>query len=97
MTRDQESTYQTAIDYYGINNQMIKCIEECAELIQALAKRHTYVLNHENVIEEIADVQIMIHQMSMHYGHDEIKKMIHLKTLRLADKMNLEMAEAKHL
>ena len=46
-------------DYYGLDNQLNKTIEECAELIQALVKLES----RENTIEEIADVQIMLKQM----------------------------------
>ena len=42
-----------------MDNQLNKTIEECAELIQALAKLES----RENTIEEIADVQIMLKQM----------------------------------
>lgn len=42
-----------------MDNQLNKTIEECAELIQALVKLESL----ENIIEEIADVQIMLKQM----------------------------------
>lgn len=45
-------------DHYGKENQMKKCVEECAELIQGLCKK-----DYENVVEEMADVEIMIEQI----------------------------------
>lgn len=52
-------------DYYGPSNQMDQTIEECAELIQAINKykRNTDVSTKENILEEMADVEIMLEQM----------------------------------
>jgi len=57
---------QMIADKYGFAAQAYQTMEECAELIQALNKhirssgtRQT----RDNVIEEIADVQIMIAQI----------------------------------
>lgn len=53
------------VDYYGIVGQQDKTIEECAELIQAISKLkyEEYDMTIKNVIEEMADVQIMLKQM----------------------------------
>lgn len=52
-------------DYYGLSSQMDQTVEECAELIQALNKykRNTCISTKENILEEIADVEIMLEQM----------------------------------
>jgi len=61
-----------AISKYGLMNQMNMCIEEMAELIKALSKvrrpNDDDRAAHENVIEEMADVQIMIDQMRIIFG-----------------------------
>lgn len=57
--REIEQYIQKIADNYGLDNQLNKTIEECAELIQSLAKLES----RENTIEEIADVQIMLKQM----------------------------------
>ena len=60
MTKQEiEQNIQKIADYYGLDNQTDKTIEECAELIQALVKLES----RENTIEEIADMQIMLKQM----------------------------------
>lgn len=60
MTKQETEQYiQKIANYYGLDNQLNKTIEECAELIQALVKLES----RENTIEEIADVQIMLKQM----------------------------------
>lgn len=49
--------------YYGFENQISKSIEELAELIRALATGTS-----DEVVEEIADVEIMIYQLKYLYG-----------------------------
>lgn len=64
--------------HYGYESQSIQLVEECAELIQAVSKyrrataekaqpladyRKTLVL--ENLIEEIADVEIMLAEVKI--------------------------------
>lgn len=66
-----EENIQKIADYYGCDNQTNKTIEECAEVIQALVKlkyseemyEDEYDIARKNVIEEMADVQIMLKQM----------------------------------
>lgn len=58
------------LDHYGIEHQKAKTIEELAELIVAIQKNllsDTVGLSKE-VLEEIADVQIMILQLLIYTG-----------------------------
>lgn len=51
---------------FGLRNQQSKTIEECSELIQAISKIQIEgfsVDNYYNLVEEIADVEIMIEQL----------------------------------
>lgn len=55
-------------EHYGLGNQLSQLQEECAELIQASSKfmRSDIGKNPEvakNIIEEIADVQLMLTQV----------------------------------
>lgn len=52
-----------AILYYGAEHQERMCIEECAELIQAINKKHRG--KEHNIPEEIADVEITIAQLKL--------------------------------
>ena len=45
-------------DYYGLENQLGKCIEELNELIEALGHK-----NIDHVQEEVADVENMLEQI----------------------------------
>ena len=60
---------RSAIRHYGSNTQIDVAIEEMAELTQALVKCKRYAEDkdferfRQNVVEEIADVEIMINQL----------------------------------
>ena len=54
---EQKDVYKIA-DHYGKGIQQLKLIEECGELIVAVAKGED-----KNIIEELADVSIMLEQV----------------------------------
>ena len=59
--------YREAIERYGEHRQLVKVCEELAELQQAICKRFDvsvgYERDGEEVVEEIADVEIMLEQL----------------------------------
>lgn len=74
---------KTIADYYGYDRQARQCIEEMAELQQAINKFWRYVLKNgkmdfkerkkdtlqeKNIIEEIADVEICIEQLKLFFS-----------------------------
>lgn len=73
----------TAIQVFGHDHQIEKAIEECAELTNALIKyRHRRVAEYD-VQEEIADVIIMMLQLKMMFGSNDIDTIIAKKLERL--------------
>ena len=56
-----------SIVYYGKEIQSTVCMEECAELIQAISKAKRGKLDADNMIEEIADVLICIEILKQIY------------------------------
>lgn len=58
-----------AIDRWGGDRQLIKCGEECAELVQAICKRFDGgggkddAFEVEAIVEEMVDVEIMLEQV----------------------------------
>ena len=51
------------ITHYGAQNQLVKLCEECGEMIQQAAKCYSKDIPYsEDIIEEIADVLVMILQ-----------------------------------
>lgn len=81
----------TALEHYGVHSQIVKCMEECGELIQALARNMSGEENAENVAEELADVEIMLMQMKMVFGRQKVYRVRAQKLARL--KMRMEEEE----
>jgi len=89
-----------AIDTYGVESQMMMCIEEAAELIQAInkyfraAKSEDVAKEFSDMIGEIADVQIVLEQMRMIFGEGLVEIRIKEKIDRLEERLERkEMVE----
>ena len=78
-----------SIQHYGKNNQSTVCMEECAELIQAISKAKRGKIDRDNMIEEIADVLICIEMLKQMYmiSDEKINKWIEKKQAREAERM----------
>ena len=80
---------QAALDMWGIDKQKEMLVEEMGELLT--------VMNHErrgrvckvDVMDEIADVYIMIIQMILAYGLDECNAVIGIRVQKLAMKLGI--------
>lgn len=72
------------IEHYGTQTEQIVCMEECAELSQAISKGLRGKLNRNNLIEEMADILICINILKQIYkiSDAELDKMIDKKQLR---------------
>lgn len=68
---------------YGEDSQIWMAIEEMSELSNALAKYRRGRVTHEDVCEEIADVAIMIIQLSKIFGPDDVSDYFERKLDRL--------------
>lgn len=55
--------FKRCVDKWGRLAQLIMVMEECAELIKEVSKEIRGKGNRKNIIEEIADVQLMIEQL----------------------------------
>ena len=93
ITEEQREVLKLAIEIYGEENQVDKCIEEMAELTQAFLKyRHNRSgFDFLALSGELADVRIMIEQMIMIYGEESTTEMIGRKTRRLAYRLHKEV------
>lgn len=83
---------QAAIDKYGKTLQMVVAIEELSELIKELTKNIRGKNNHDAIVEEIADVYIMLDQVMMmnDIWLNEVVEKMHEKLNRLKERMNEE-------
>jgi NTP pyrophosphatase (non-canonical NTP hydrolase) len=89
------NTYQRALMLFGFDNQASIAIEEMAELTKELIKKKRGEFNNKEIIEEIADVQIMISQLSEYFGNKNVQEMIEYKLARLDAIMQQKMRGIK--
>lgn len=82
--------YKKLLEDYGYA-QVIVAIEELSELQKELCKALRYKLNEINLIEEIADVEIMLEQMKLYYEIDEeqLEKVKQYKLERTKQRLGL--------
>lgn len=87
-----ETVIQKAIDTYGYDLQKQVAIEEMSELTKEICKDFRGEKNRENIIEEIADVQIMLYQLMAMYNisDTELAITLGLKITRLEERLKGE-------
>lgn len=104
LSPEQEGAVEMrSIARYGIDAQTTVCMEECAELIQAISKLKRYnpedptnVASRkeliENLYEEMADVQICFNLLFEIYGlkPSNLRRMIDHKVWRMKRKMEAQ-------
>ena len=91
---------KSVIDFYGPEAQARIAMEECAELIQAINKCLRYPDNeekHTDLVEEMADVAIMLNQLMLIFNvkHDEFNVMIKKKTERILNRLEADKKKAE--
>lgn len=95
MTKEQEAVLKRALDYYGIDNQLTKAVEEMAELTKEICKLKIAGQNFngadlirakQNILEEKADVYITLRYLDMMFG--DSNEVIDEKIARLEGQMD---------
>ena len=74
LTDSQINLMQTALDKWGLSAQAGQTVEECAELIVALQKQFNRESSPEtvdNIIDEMADVEMMLAQLRLAFYVDD--------------------------
>lgn len=79
--------YFRALACYGIDAQKWVLVEECGELLDAIAKTERNRSSIMDVITELADVSIMVEQMAYLYGWDSFKEEKTRKLKRLEERL----------
>lgn len=84
------------IEKEGRDEQINQAIEECGELAVAINHFRRGKIKISQLLEEIADVRIMIRQLSFIYGFNEnmVEYMVHLKTNVIAESLKEEKCKA---
>lgn len=76
-------------DHFGLESQKLKTVEECNELIAAIQNE-----DFENIVEEIADVLIMIRQLIYLYDIKEnVNEVIEQKIQRTINRYSIEVQD----
>lgn len=88
MTQKELDIYEQAIKTYGYNAQRLMLIEEIGELLNAIAKLPRGRASVDDVIEELADVSIMINQMAFYWGWSVFHTRKAMKIQRLEERLN---------
>ena len=85
---NQESVYVKLIEKYK-DKQLIVAIEELSELQKELCKTLRGNINKENIIEELADVYIMLDQVKIYFSitSNEVEEMIDKKIERTKERL----------
>ena len=88
MTRKE--LYTQMLTLYGVQ-QVIVAIEELSELQKEFCKALRFKVNLQNIVEEIADVEIMLEQMKLYFEikEDELEEMKEIKINRTKERLGL--------
>lgn len=93
MTEEQKARCRVIAAHYGVENQKYKACEEMAELIQAIMKTETEKIEYSHftlIVEEIADVCIMMEQLRFFFGEVDVDRAIFAKLNRQLQRMEDE-------
>ena len=90
---ERQKAYTNAYVRYGESHQIVKAIEEMSELQKELCKFICACITDaeidlDTIIDETADVQIMLEQIQMIFGIDEcVEKRMEYKINRLNERL----------
>ena len=91
MTNEQKLKAMHIVYVYGSKAQMLKCCEELSELEAAILKHINKDMNNtDEVLDEMADVYIMLEQMKsiFPFGENVLDDRINYKLNRQMDRIN---------
>lgn len=88
-TMNAMEVLKQAIETYGKENQSMMVLEEMAELQKEVCKSLRGNNNHDEIVEEIADVLIMIEQLKIMHDvkYRELNEMFNFKINRLKERL----------
>ena len=81
MTHQNNQKCLEILKHYGVSPQLRKLAEECGEAVQA-ALKYDYRANEitkQLLINELADVEIMLQQLKLAIGYETVNKEIDFK------------------
>ena len=89
MDKETFEIYKLALDKWGIEAQIGMLTEECGELLSAVNKFNRSRCSSDDVLTELADVSIMVEQLSLIYGgYEKFQIEKDKKLIRLLKRIN---------
>ncbi len=83
--------YQRTLKKWGEQAQFDQAIEECAELIAALQHFARGKVDRDAVINELADVYLMVGQLMYMFGEAELEAAVQKKIAKLDVLLNADV------
>ena len=80
---DYSELYQQTMKKWGEQAQYDQAAEECAELIAALMHYRREKVDEQQVIDELADVTLMVGQLTWMFGADRVEAAVKRKREKL--------------
>ena len=94
MKSHQIETCKSIANHYGREHQVLIAIEEMSELTKELCKYFRRYDRKKEIIEEVADAQIMLEQLIELFGiNNEVDRMIDYKLNRQIMRMEQERSD----
>ena len=89
MDKQKCEIYKAALEKYGVGAQIGMRTEECGELLSAINKFNRSRCSNDDVLTELADVSIMVEQLSLIYGgYEKFQIEKDKKLIRLLKRIN---------
>ncbi len=82
---DRNHIYRAALEKWGDKAQYEQMVEECAELIAALKHYERGKIERSDLVAELADVTLMVGQLTWMLGPDEVAAAIDAKLAKLGE------------
>jgi len=79
-----EQLYRATLDRWGEEAQYDQAVEECAELITALKHFRRGKVDQQVVIDELADVTLMLGQLTWMFGTELVEASVEKKLKKLS-------------
>lgn len=94
MKSHQIETCRSIANHYGREHQVLIAIEEMSELTKELCKYFRRYDRKKEIIEEVADAQIMLEQLIELFGiNNEVDRMVDYKLNRQIRRMEQERSD----
>jgi len=80
---ESEQIYRASLEKWGREAQFDQAVEECAELIAVLKHYRRDKADAAAVIAELADVTLMVGQLTWMFGEEEVRLAVAEKIVKL--------------